>query len=139
MNIAGLKAQRLKAAALPHTRQPPAVKRGYGFEDKVGGLIEALAAELGWVFLDHPWFDHNQPDFVLISPSQAAVVFEVKLTWTPEAVCQLARYSTLLAEEYHPITQVVVARNLTPVTPPPIVTSLLEISNGATVHLPLLR
>jgi hypothetical protein len=140
VNILNLKANCLIQPALPYTQPSPVIKRGLGFEAKVGDWLADWAAALGFRLIDHPWLQSadgswNQPDYIWVSPSRSAVLFEVKLTWTTETPCQLARYSALLGD-YHPVTEVVICRNVTPLTPN-IIHHPSQIYHQSTLHLPM--
>lgn len=104
---------------LPRGRTP-AQKAGYRYERRVGKVLAAQAASLGWALWDHVWIGNDeivrQPDFVLISPSGAALVAEAKLTWV-DTRAQLEEYCTLLARMELAPVPFSICRNLTPESP----------------------
>lgn len=65
-------------------RQTGSRARGFTYERKVGAWLRALADQLGFQLLDHPWiktdFGWCQPDFILESSAGCRIVVEVKLS-----------------------------------------------------------
>lgn len=115
--------------------------RGKTYERKVGKVLAKQAELLDWELLDHWWLCNpvgsgsvwSQPDFVLISPSDCAIVFESKLTWV-DCTFQLQKYTSLLTQLGYSSFGICVCRNLTPLSPTPIST-FDDIYPGATWHL----
>ena len=141
MNLAFLQQQRRAFEGTPILKAgsvSPVIKRGFSYEDKVGAVLEEIALSLGWTLLNHPWIQHgdswHQPDYVLISPSNSVVVFEVKLTYTEEGVVQLRRYKTVLSQDYSPITRVLVCKNLSRGCPKPV-EDVWDITDNSVWHL----
>lgn len=95
---------------------------GFRYERAVGVKLGILAESFGFKLNAHKWISYNnglfaQPDFILVSPSGAAILIEVKHTWT-DTSSQLRLYTRLLEKlGLSPITSLTVCRNLTSLTP----------------------
>jgi len=141
MNLAALKQNKQlipPSIVMSKATPSPSIPLGYKYEDKVGAALSGFAARLGFAFLNHPWLESNngwyQPDFVLVSPSSNAILFEVKHSYTEEAWGQLSRYARLLAPLYDSITKVQVCKNLRRGCPKPVA-AFEDLYDEATWHL----
>lgn len=98
-----------------------AQKQGLKYEQAVGAHLQESARSVGAVLWDHPWFGYNdnkvcQADFVMVFPSQNAILFEVKLTWR-DCTKQLEFYSKILKHLGLSTIQCTVCKNLAADTP----------------------
>lgn len=133
--------QLVRTGPFGHVPQVGTKGRGLAYQRKVGKVLAKEAKVLGWKLLDHWWICRpvkagvvwRQPDFVLISPSNCAIVFEAKLTWV-DCAFQLAGYVELLILLGYSAFGITVCRNLTQFSPAPV-TSFEMIVPGATWHL----
>jgi hypothetical protein len=97
---------------------------GRAYEKQVGKLLWEQSSSLGWSFRDHEWLQARdgwlQPDFLLQSPA-GALLFEVKLTYTPAGWKQLERYQRAIWEVVRLETiPVLVCKHLAPGAPSPV-------------------
>ena len=111
--------------------------RGLTYQHRVGKVLQPLAKDLGWAFYAEEWIYHGawlQPDFILISPSNAALILDAKLTFTESAWPQLARYAAALSAWGYGTTCIQVCRNLTP-SAPPAVADFVDLDDQSVWHL----
>ena len=108
--------------AEPNKKNTPAQTTGLRYERKVEQKLITLATSFRFELVSHKWIGYNgdlfaQPDFVLISPSGAAILIEVKYTYT-DTSNQRKLYTRLLKElGLNPITSFTICHNLTSETP----------------------
>ena len=104
------------------TKNTPAQITGLRYERAIEQKLSILAESLGFKLIAHKWINYNgdlfaQPDFVLVSSSGAAILIEVKYTYT-DTSNQRELYTRLLQElDLNPITSLIICRNLTSETP----------------------
>ena len=100
-------------------------KAGLSYEKKVCAQLDSIAQSLGWKGNAHQWIQYTvntrtriaQPDYFLISPSGATILFEIKLT-DCDTTDQRQLYTTLLSGlGFNPITSITVCKNLSTSTP----------------------
>lgn len=113
----------------------PSAAFGTRYEARVGQRLSSLASSLGFDLWDHQRLvvgsSVAEPDFVMVSASGAAILFEVKYTWE-DTRNQLKFYSDiLLALGLYSVVSVTICRNLVPDAPPPIF-DFLDIEEGST-------
>ena len=95
---------------------------GIRYEKRVEQELATFAVLLGFKLISHKWIKYNdwifaQPDFILISPSGAAILIEVKYTWT-DTLDQRKLYTRLLQKlNLNPTTSITICHNLTQETP----------------------
>lgn len=100
----------------------PAQTTGLRYERKIEQELTLLADDLGFKLLAHKWISYNdrslaQPDFVLTSPSGAAILIEAKYTYT-DTFNQRKLYTRLLKQlGFWPITSITICHNLTSAIP----------------------
>ncbi len=120
----------------PKGQMSNAQKMGIRYENRIGKKLTTLAQSLGWQLIDHRWISYQgsiaQPDFVLIAPSGAGILFEAKYTHTDTSV-QRALYANLLKElGIYPLTSCTICHNLTNQTPQElIITNPLDIAQDS--------
>lgn len=115
--------------------------RGYAYERKVAKHLARLCAAVGWTLFDHQWFEyregavikHFQPDFILTTPSGAALVAEVKLT-DCDTQEQLFRYTRYLAHWGLRCVPLTIVRHLTPQSHR-VVDTIEDIDSNSVLHL----
>lgn len=97
----------------------PAAKRGYAYERKVERHVQRIAAAAGLQVWTQQWLFcegvYACPDLVLISPSDCALICEIKLTWC-DTSAQRAKYEALLRRLGYTTCSLTICRNLTPFT-----------------------
>lgn len=120
----------------------PAQKMGIYYERKVGQHLAARVPGIGGTLWDHEWIEYDgafaQPDFIIIFPSNACLLLEVKYTWI-DCSGQLELYKDLLTFlDYGPVTACTVCRNLAPGVPrDKIVQELEDVVEGSVWQLRL--
>lgn len=114
--------------------------RGLTYERKVGKLLAAHCAKVGWKLWDHQWFaykdnsgvKHFQPDFIIERKTDNVLV-EVKLTLvdTSAQINKYLHYLKIFGLDCFPL---VIVRNLTPAASL-IITDFDKITPNVILHL----
>jgi len=107
--------------AKANKKNSPAQVIGIRYERRVEKALSTLKEDHGFTLTSHKWIHFNgvyaQPDFILSSLSKAAILFEVKYTYT-DTSAQRKFYTKLLKElGFGPITSLTICHNLTSSTP----------------------
>ena len=102
-------------------KSSPAQLKGFRYEKRLEIYLTGLTKELGWTLISHRWVAYNglfaQVDFILIPPSDPAILIEAKYTYT-DTTEQRKLYTKLLEElGFISITSCTICHNLTPSTP----------------------
>lgn len=109
------------AFASSNTKPAPARLAGIRYENRVRAVLSSHLSNYGFILHSHRWIYFNdsyaQPDFILVSPSGSAIIFEVKYTYT-DTSSQRKLYEQLLERlGFWPITSCTICHNLTAATP----------------------
>ena len=99
----------------------PAQTIGIRYERRVEKVLSTIREDHGFILTSHRWIKFNevyaQPDFILSSLSKAAILFEVKYTYT-DTLAQREFYTRLLKElGFGPVISCTICHNLTSSTP----------------------